>query len=124
MIRVHKTKKGGEMRIMLLSIIGIALIATAGHAQEKQIVEQWECSDRYKYKGPVIVRLKRLRSGNSETGEIEVAGTTQAAKFSVKGFDRRWNFGPTLLYSFVIQPNRDGIYRSPSSSQYFKCERR
>ena len=125
------------MKIILWIIIAFALMATAAHAQaERKLIEQWECYDNshYKYwksrlkgKPPALVRLKRLKIQGIESGEIEVASTTQSAKFKIEGFDRQWNFGPTLQHTFFIEPNQSGTYKSKgtaSSIQYFMCERR
>ena len=125
------------MKIMLGIMLASVLAATAAHAQAKRkIIEQWECYDSSQYKiwklslkgkPPVLVRLKRLKIQGIESGEIEVSSTTQAAKFRIEGFDRQWNFGPTLQHSFFIEPNQSGTYKSKgtaSSRQYFNCEQR
>lgn len=125
------------MKIVLGIMLASALAATAAHAQaERKIIEQWECYDsshyqfwksRLKGKPPILVRLKRLKIQGIESGEIEVANTTQSAKFKIEGFDRQWNFGPTLQHSFFIEPNRSATYVSKgtaSSRQSFKCEQR
>ena len=115
--------------------------AKAAHAQEKperQIIELWECFDALQYrlwksslgeKGPVLARLKRLRVGNFEFGEVEVSGSTQEAKFTVQGINRRWDFGYGFKYTFLIRPNKSAAYfdftieKKAKPRQYFVCEK-
>ena len=141
------------MKLTLWIIIIIAILsggATAVHAQEKRkvhIIEEWQCFDRVKYKeweisqsfgtqkekGPVLVRLKRLRLINFEYGEIEVSGSTVDASFIIEGINRRWDFGTSgdgFKFAFVIQPNKSAAYydftakKRVSPSQLFTCEQR
>lgn len=133
----ENNREGKAVKIVLGVLLASVLAATAAHAQaERKIIEQWECYDRSQYqfwksgltgKPPVLVRLKRLKIQGIESGEIEVSSTTQAAKFRIEGFDRQWNFGPTLQHSFFIEPNQSGTYKSKgtaSSIQFFNCEQR
>ena len=132
----------------------------ATQAQEKpkpQIIERWECYDESQYrqweisqklsrspystlptystlpreeKGPVLARLKRLKSGNFEYGEIEVSGSTQITLFAIQGINRRWDFGKDYKFAFVISPNKSGSYydfrgsegKRIKPSQFFICE--
>ena len=133
----ENNREGKAVKIVLGVLLASVLAATATHAQaERKIIEQWECYDRSQYqiwksgltgKPPVLVSLKRLKIQGTESGEIEVSSTTQAAKFRIEGFDRQWNFGPTLQHSFFIKPNQSGTYKSKgtaSSIQFFNCEQR
>lgn len=138
--------------ICLSEVSSIGVKAT--QAQEKpkpQIIERWECYDESQYrqwefsqklsrspystlpreeKGPVLARLKRLKSGNFEYGEIEVSGSTQITMFTIQGINRRWDFGKDYKFAFVISPNKSGSYydfrgsegKRVKPSQFFICE--
>ncbi len=115
-------------------------------AQEKptsQLIESWECFDDWAYnswaiskkiskdinKPPVLARLKRFSKGGSEHGEVVVAGSLQKARFQIRGFNRRWDFGARYKYTFIIEPNKSGAYYDFTTaskvmpSQLYKCEK-
>ena len=119
----------------LTFIVFIVLAAFGVQAQEDRsaTVEAWRCfatSDYYKT--TVLVELsRRTLEGEAEgVGEVTVAGLTYPALFEVAGFDRRWDFGEELNYTFLIEPSGRGRYYDFSSvekggttkpSQHFKC---
>ncbi len=130
------------MKITFGIIILISLMATAGHAQETKIIEQWECFEPMRYfmwnlnrkleKGPALIRLKRLKSKDHETEKIEVAGSVQSTHFRIAGIIRRWDFGRDNQYAFIINPQNAGVYvefrgregERVKPNQEFMCEKR
>ena len=72
--------------------------------------ETWHCSKPFDT--TVLVLLSSQPKEN--TGEIQVAGITHSVKYSVQGFNRRWDFGFTgdsgYRYAFVIGPDGGGQY--------------
>ncbi len=90
-----------------IPVIVIALFAFAGLAK----AEQWNCYDD-KYSSKVIVVVTADTKNN--TGKVEVAGTSHSARYSVEGFERRWDFGS---YAFFIEPNGDAFYYDFSKSK-------
>jgi hypothetical protein len=77
-----------------------------------EVVEKWECRDSGGYWADILVRA--LVGKNRETGYVQVAGVSQASRFQVKGFSRRWDFGlseeNSYKYAFVIEPNGGASY--------------
>jgi hypothetical protein len=69
--------------------------------------------------GKTVVIASINEEGN--TGSIKVAGVTHQAKYQVKGFDRRWDFGLsddfTYDYMFLITPDNQGLYYDFSVSK-------
>ena len=97
----------------LILLLGCLCCANAA-AQSK--AETWRCKagDYFIDREPVLVVAMH---GDSDSGTIEVAGTTQETSFWIEGFDRRWDFGPRLgpdnlnrRFSFVIHPDGSAIY--------------
>ncbi len=104
----------GTQAIKILVIV-IALVAFASPAK----AEQWNCYDNeYSSRvnsSKVIVVVTADTKNN--TGKVKVAGTIHSARYSVKGFDRRWDFGS---YAFLIEPNGYAFYYDFSSSDTAK----
>lgn len=126
------------MKKIALTFIGLAMAATFGvQAQESRNIttEEWRCYgledynmlklfslldkgdserklDKSSFEGKVLVRLTRETEDGEghEVGEVSVAGITYTAVFRVVGFDRRWDFGEGMDYSFVISPDGYGAY--------------
>ena len=84
---------------------------------QAEIIETWTCTEHYRSDVLAIAYVDKSR----ESGEIKVAGVTHKSKFSVKGFERRWDFGITndlsYDYTFVIKPNGDALYYDFSQSK-------
>ncbi len=100
------------------TLIALTLVATVNvQAQDNDSIktEKWQCFDEFDYKETVLVQLEHVAyvegdGKSSGFGEVSVAGTTYPASFQVAGFDRRWNFGEKMNYSFIIAPDGDGLY--------------
>lgn len=86
------------------------LIPNIVHAE---IIETWTCTEHYEID---VLALAYVDKGR-ESGQIKVAGVTHKAKFSVKGFERRWDFGLSSDYAFVIEPNGNASYYDFSQSK-------
>lgn len=117
--------------IFVLVMTSLILSSGIANAQEPKVIEQWECSDWLSRSDTVIIKLKRMRTKNGhELGKIEVAGTLQETFFRIQGIDRRWDFGTTYEFAFVIKPNQIGLYydftgqrgERIKQSQMFRCE--
>jgi hypothetical protein len=100
---------------------------------QAQVTERWICKDAYTSAWTTIVTAEVLESKFS--GLVMVAGTEHEARYQVKGFNRRWDFGltddDTYDYAFILKPNGDGIYYDFSSaaagevvqpSQFLTCQ--
>jgi len=94
-----------------IPVIVIALVAFAGLAN----AEQWNCYDSVFSSKVIVVVTADTKNG---TGKIKVAGTNHNARYSVQGFNRRWDFDD---YSFIIEPNGDAYYIDFSSSDRAKA---
>lgn len=104
------------MRARLLILVTSGLCATA-LAQPKG--ETWRCkSGSVWFDGdPVLVVATH---DGERLGTIEVAGTTQQARFHVEGFNRWWDFG--RQFTFVIEPNGSATYRDGAGErQVYAC---
>ena len=109
----------GTQAIKILIIV-IALVAFAGLAN----AEQWNCYES-KHSSEVIVVVTADTKNN--TGTVKVAGTSQSASYSVKGFNRRWDFGGPNKYAFVIEPDGEATYYEihgpvKVANQHFYCK--
>ena len=137
-------KKNLKYVHVFLIIAAVGFSVKVVLAQEKptpQLIESWECfeddlvysfwkiSKEKNQKPPVLARLKRFEKGGSEFGEVVVAESSQKARFQIRGFNRRWDFGSEYKYAFIIQPNKSGAYYDFTTatkvkpSQLFMCER-
>lgn len=122
------------MKPLLRHILAAVLVccATPAHAQEEaRIIEQWECFDstdyilKERHNRTVLVRLTRLRAGNSDFGKVESLGNTHEARFTIRGLALRWDFGNGYKYAFIIGPDKVGTYTDfISPPQRFRCEKR
>ena len=115
--------------------IGLALTLLVGMSAsvmaQAEPVEVWECKD-FIDEGSVLVTA--TVDSSRETGMITVAGVTHHTKFSVEGFNRRWDFGPKdhpTRYAFIIKPDGTGLYYDFSTgdqqmraSEVMKCRQR
>ena len=105
-----------KILFILLAFIGLAVGVTVGvQAQESDGIttEKWRCFDPLDFsKETVLGVLSRVTGGSKAlgTGEVSVAGMTYKASFKIIGFDRRWDFGEKLEYSFFIEPEGTGLY--------------
>ena len=121
------------MNKILLTYVALIFLANLGsQAQETQniVTEKWQCYAITDYaKATVLVELTRYGEGQ-RFGEVSVAGVTHRAYFQVAGFNRRWDFGEELNYSFIIHPDGAGGYFDFSAvkdgettrpSQTFNC---
>ena len=74
---------------MRAHLILAAALAMAGVAHSAT-VEVWECRDRYSPSG-ILAEAKVNQDRATKT--ISVAGVVHKARYEVKGFNRRWDFG-------------------------------
>ena len=114
--RIYKRKREEFMKkIRLICLMFIALVSVSVQAQGSDIVEKWRCFDG-KYtvseNSTVLVELSgRIATGETVgSGQIWVGGVVWDAVFKIAGFNRRWNFGEELKYSFIIEPDGSGGY--------------
>ena len=103
-----------------ITVIVIALIAFAGLAK----AEQWNCYEG-RHSSEILVVVTADTTNN--TGTVKVAGTSQNASYSVKGLNRRWDFGGSTKYAFIIEPDGDATYYEVHgpvrvANQYFYCK--
>ena len=115
------------MKSVVAFVAAVALCSVV-LADGAKPVEVWECKD-FVSPGPVLVTA--MVESNRDTGNITVAGVTQATVFNLAGFNRRWDFGllsdGTYKYAFVIEPNGDGEYfdfgreKNAHPSSLMKC---
>ena len=99
---------------------------------EAKDIDTWECGETHD--SETLVKATVNESGSA--GKIIVAGVTYNAKYTVAGFNRRWDFekekNGSFTYAFVIKPNGDAFYvdfsgknlkEKQSSSMYFECQK-
>lgn len=116
-----------------------APVVVADSSAEQQNVETWDCKEFGKHnweEKPVLVKassillrdsdiaslpnelkldnlFKELKERKVRPGFVVVAGTSHNALYSVQGFNRRWDFGPSDRpgnYAFIIEPDGTGLY--------------
>ena len=115
------------MRYAALILILLTGAANAGEKFKCQAGPVWFDDE------PIVVVLTIDDEGKS--GTIKVAGVEYTASYRVKGFDRRWDFGPkdddAFDYAFVMRPSGNASYYDFSdvepgevalSSQQFICK--
>ena len=94
----------------------LILILFAGTAN----AETFKCKSGTYWDSSKIVVIATINE-DGETGTIKVAGVTHQAKYHVKGFDRRWDFGlqddGTFDYAFVLKPGGLAHYYDFSSAE-------
>ena len=102
------------MKKIGLTFITFIVLAPFGiQAQGIDTVETWRCFAQSDFnKHTVLVELTRVTAAGETqgSGQISVAGVTHHALFRITGFDRRWDFGKEMQYSFIITPNGSGAY--------------
>lgn len=89
------------------TLFAIVCVTVSTVVQAKP-VEIWDCQQ---FTDEIVV-VATVEDGRL-TGTIAVSGVTHKARFSVAGFDRRWDFGPKEdphRYAFTIQPNGMALY--------------
>ena len=112
------------MKYILIVALLLPLVANA------KPIEIWKCTDMYTSSKKTLV--KATVDKGREWGEIHVSGAKHTAKFSVAGFNRRWDFGTlterhTYPYAFTINPRGEGKYfdftleAKTTSSMSFEC---
>lgn len=92
-----------------LGVVACLVFSTLAHAKPAEI---WECQQN-SYDNWKNILVVATVEGDRRSGQIEVAGTTQVAAFSVQGFNRRWDFGTAedpVRFAFIIKPNGDAQY--------------
>ncbi len=123
------------MKKISLACIMFTMLSTFGvPAQGSDITaEKWRCFARSDLnKNTVLVELTRVTvAGETQgSGQISVAGVTHHTLFRITGFDRRWDFGKEMQYSFIIKPHGSGFYydfslveegETTGPSQRFNC---
>ena len=100
-------------KIGLICLMFIALTAFGVQAQGGNTDETWRCFAPSDFnKKTILVELTRVTvAGETQGfGQVSVAGVTHHALFRITGFDRRWDFGKEMQYSFIITPNGSGAY--------------
>jgi hypothetical protein len=98
--------------ISILIYLFVVFSASNSIANEKH-GETWECQELYGNWSKIFVNASFDETG--VFGTIQVAGTEQKAVYSVKGFDRRWDFdynteSNSFNYSLIIKPNGKAYY--------------
>ena len=120
-----------NMRLVLKSLIILIafpfILNAEGEEKSEDAFELWRCKDN-EYSEDVIITASR----NGLVGKIDIAGIVQWARFSVEGFDRRWDFEPDGLrfkFSFIIEPDGTGRYydftqhERSRASQLYHCNK-
>ena len=107
-------------QVIKILVIVISFTTFAGLAN----AQQWNCYSIGSYSKPIVVVTADTKKN---TGTVKVADTIQSASYSVQGFNRRWDFGDSNNYAFVIEPDGDASYydlsrsdRVPSQHLYCK----
>lgn len=115
-----------------------ALTIFNAQAQEPKqtVIENWRCYGLLDiiFEKTVLVKATRIQKNGLDIGfgEVSVAGITYRAQFRVAGFIRRWNFGDSLNYAFMIDPEGNGGYydfsqlkpgEKTSASRTYYCEK-
>ena len=117
---------GGNMRAHLILAAALAMAGVAHSAT----VEVWECRDRY---SPSGILAEAKVNQDRATGTISVAGVVHKARYEVKGFNRRWDFGErndAFSYAFVVEPDGSASYfdfgtaKSVKPSMFMQCKQR
>ena len=94
----------------------LILILLAGTAN----AETFKCKSGTYWDSSKVVVIATINE-DGESGTIKVAGVTHQAKYSVDGFDRRWNFGLqddlTFDFAFVMEPSGVARYYDFSRSE-------
>ncbi len=109
-----------------ITIALLLSIAFSSPSIAREFSEIWKCKDHLDFsKNRVIVTAKIDK--NQPTGEITVSGFTHQTFYAVDGFNRRWDFGDSGQYGFIIEPNGDGSYYefpdegTTKPSMHMKC---
>lgn len=92
-------------------------------------VETWECFDHLDlFEKTIILTLARFEN---LTGTVQAAGVTNAAIFSIRGLNRRWNWGEDesgYQYSIILEPDGTANYfdftraDEAKPTQFFECD--
>lgn len=94
----------------------LILILLAGTAN----AETFKCKSGTYWDSSKIVVIATINE-DGESGTIKVAGVTYQARYKVKGFDRRWDFGlqddGTFDYAFILKPGGNATYYDFSSAE-------
>ena len=99
----------------ILLLTGIFVLAGCVDTPTKPVITgdglNWRC-----FRDRDLVRLTaELLSDKQGVGEVTVGNISHQAKFSIAGFDRRWDFGPSddftsYEFAFIIAPSGAGGY--------------
>lgn len=111
--------------------------AAAGAAR----LERWACGDYFDGCGFARCPVTLTADADNGTGTVEFAGTVEAARFEIRGLQRRWDWclqddgdygcafvvdtdGRGRYYDFTVAPpDPDGTARA-KPSELFKCRKR
>ncbi len=97
---------GRTILVLLFSIVIFSSYANA------EVIESWVCQESIFGSWDNILVTANVNKGR-ESGAIAVAGIKYQSKFSIEGFNRRFDFGQDSDghdYSFIIEPNGDASY--------------
>jgi len=112
----------------------VVLLLLSGKAS----ADTWECQAGSSWTHPANDLLIVDTGPGDGWGAVTKAGTTQAAKFVVVGFNRRWDFGPATddgiySYAFIMKPSGNAKYfdftidyedKKTRPSKSFVCRRK
>lgn len=113
----------------IIAILILLLISTQGLAID--IVENWECKDRF-YGDWDNILVTAKADYSTYKGELSAAHLKHDTEFTVSGFNRRWSFDlredDNYRYAFMIYPNGDALFydfgvsgTSVPPYQFYQC---
>ena len=114
-------------------LITLFLLFFSTSSFSNEAFESWQCrGSQLSDDSEIIVKADILKG--RETGNIYVAGVRLDTSFSMRGFNRRWDFKDAesiveaYSYAFIINPNGVGEYYEFSElgkylpSMYLYCK--
>ncbi|MDX2479326.1 MAG: hypothetical protein QNK24_03195 [Desulfuromusa sp.] len=93
-------------RILIIQIFLLVFLITTANAE---IVESWICQENSNGDWSKIIVAAKVNNGR-EDGVVEMSGVKNISNFDMKSINRRWKFGASYEYSFVIKPDGEAMY--------------
>ncbi len=89
------------------------LIISSSNYSIAETIESWICQENSYGNWKNILVKADVNEGRT-SGTIRVAGVKHNSRFSIEGFNRRFDFGLNgnfeYDYAFIIKPNGDSLY--------------
>ena len=104
----HEQLGAKENKMSRFLIIPFLLFAFTTIANA-EIVESWICQENSNGDWSEIIVAAKINKGR-EDGVVEISGEKNIANFEIRSINKRWKFGPSYEYSFVIKPNGEAMY--------------